>query len=357
MSKILLFSDAHIHSHKNSQRRLQHCLEALEWVFKIAIDNNIDDVVFLGDLFQDREKIQVLPYQLTYEIINKYCGKNGLNINLYLLVGNHDMWFADKSDISSVYPFGSIENVRVISKCETLNIAGLNIDFLPFTLNPPKSLQIFKNRSPVLCGHIALDGAQLNTFFKTQADVSVEYDGDMVKVDSTLLKDWQRVFLGHYHGEQRIGHVEYIGSPLQLNFAEAFQKKHIIILDTEDLSTEYVENTFSPRHLILTEDQVPQYDLNNVFLRLQPKDINSTDLVELKKSIVENNNILTFELSSSISDEDMEETKEVLQESTLLLNHNNDMLEEYMKAFGTNGLYNTRLLEIGRMLCSKSQME
>ena len=235
MSNILLASDLHVHSHKNSQRRLIHCLEALEWIFKTAIERKIKNVLFLGDLFQDREKILTLPYQLTYEIINKYCGKNGKGINLYLLVGNHDMWFADKSDISSVYPFGSIENVKIISRCETHNIEGLNVDFLPFTLNPPKSLAEFKKRSPILCGHIALDGAQLNTFFKTQADVSVEYDGDMVKVDSSLLKDWQRVFLGHYHGEQRIEHVEYIGSPLQLNFAEAFQKKHIIILDTDDL--------------------------------------------------------------------------------------------------------------------------
>ena len=321
--------------------------------------HEIHNIIFLGDLFQDREKIQVLPYQRTYEIISQYVGPSDCSLNLYLLIGNHDMWFADKCDISSVYPFGSVSNVRIINKCETINIGGLDIDFLPFTLNPLKSLDDFLGTSSrVLCGHLALHGAQLNTFYRTHADVSVEYDGDMVKVDSDKFTPWERVFLGHYHGAQRIGNIEYVGSPLQINFAEAFQKKHLVILDTETLTTQYVTNTFSPRHLIIREDKIDKFDLDNTFVKLEPNDISATNLVDLKKRLMENHDILTFEFSSSKSDKD-EETKTKIEDmQNILTQDREEMLEQYLKAKGVpEGLDFDRLLELGKHICEKSQIE
>lgn len=364
MGKILLASDIHVHTHKNSLRRLQHCLDALKWIFETAIERDIKDVVFLGDLFQDREKIQVLCYLRTFEVIQKYTK----DLNLYLLVGNHDMWFANKTDVSSIYPLGALENVRIIRNCETININGLDIDFLPFTLNPLKSLEAFSNKnSRVLFGHIALDGAQLNTFYKTQAEVSVEYDGDMVKVDTNQFTPWERVFLGHYHGEQRIGHVEYVGSPLQLNFAEAYQEKHVVILDTDNLSTEYVENTFSPRHLILVEGESIDFndgniqtklDLNNTFVKFMPKDIASADIVDVRNNLIENFNILTLELMSPKAAEDESTKVKVEDAQSILMQDREGMLEEYMKVVGIpDGLDFEKLLNVGKQKCQKSQVE
>ncbi len=360
MAKVLLFADAHIHTHKNSLRRLQHCLDALKWVFQTAVDRGIKDVIFLGDLFQDREKIQVLTYQRTYEIINKYAGGDSPKINLSLLVGNHDMWYADKTDISSVYPFGSITSVDIIHKCCTRTIGGLDIDFLPFTLNPIEAIQDFKatptaKPSPVLCGHIALDGAKLNSFY--QADVSVEYDGDMVKVGSDKFQSWQRVFLGHYHGEQRIGQVEYVGSTLELNYAEAFQEKHIIVLDTETLETEYIKNTFSPRHLIIKEDDLHKYDLNNAFLRLIPSDISAADLMDMQKQLMEDNSILTFEFSSKPGKDDEDTKKHIEDIKSILSQDQEEMLAQYAKAVGYGDLEYDKLIKIGVEFCQKSQIE
>ena len=51
--------------------------------------------------------------------------------------------------------------------------------------------------------------------------------------------------------------VEYIGSPLQLSFGEAFQEKHLIIFDQDKKECEYILNDFSPKHLIIkSEDTV-----------------------------------------------------------------------------------------------------
>ena len=60
MSKLLIFSDVHIHPHKRSVGRLQDCLDALEWVFKTAEEQSVDHILFLGDLFHNRQRIEIL---------------------------------------------------------------------------------------------------------------------------------------------------------------------------------------------------------------------------------------------------------------------------------------------------------
>jgi DNA repair exonuclease SbcCD nuclease subunit len=50
--KILLFSDMHIHMHKNMMSRLEDGLKVLSWVFETAIKHDINVILFGGDLFR-----------------------------------------------------------------------------------------------------------------------------------------------------------------------------------------------------------------------------------------------------------------------------------------------------------------
>ena len=49
MSKSLIFSDLHLHSHKNRTNRLQDCLKVLNWVFDQAKEHQCENIIFLGD--------------------------------------------------------------------------------------------------------------------------------------------------------------------------------------------------------------------------------------------------------------------------------------------------------------------
>lgn len=109
-------------------------------------------------------------------------------------------------DICSVKPLASIEGVKVIDKpCYIDNMA-----FLPYTENPIADLEQLKDSRNLLLGHIALNGAILNSVYQTRSEVVVEHDGDMTVVDADTFKDWKKVFLGHYHGAQKVGpNIEY----------------------------------------------------------------------------------------------------------------------------------------------------
>lgn len=351
MSKILLFSDIHIHAHKRKIERLHDCLNALNWIFETAEKNNIKNIIFGGDLFHDRQKIEIFTYQKTYEILRKWLLTN--KFELFLLLGNHDLWFNEKTNISSVIPFSDIPNIRIISNVERISIDGFNWDFIPFTHDPIsaiKNLSKMDGEKNYAIGHLAIDGAKLHTH--VVSDVVVEHDGDMVIVKSEIFNGYNHVFLGHYHAEQKLNeHVEYIGSPLQLSFGEAFQKKHIVIFEQEKNKCNYVENNFSPKHFIIKSEDLEKYDLNNNFIQVCVDDISSIDLLNLKKDITSKNNIGSLEIKQS--KENISEIK--INEAKSILNKGSDMLKEYIKCVPHEGLDEDRLLGVGQEICATSE--
>ena len=116
MSKVLIFTDIHINPHKRSQERLKDCLQVLDWVFETAKNEKIKTILFGGDLFHDRQKIDVYTYQKTFEILMKWLPTN--QFHLYLVLGNHDLWFNEQTSISSVMPFSSLPNHRSTNQNE-----------------------------------------------------------------------------------------------------------------------------------------------------------------------------------------------------------------------------------------------
>lgn len=360
MSKrILAFSDIHIHPHKKSSERLEDCLKALEWVFNTAVEHDIQDIVFAGDLFHDRQKIDVLTYQRTFEIFNKYLKSTSLKI--FLLLGNHDLWHYQRWDISSVFPLAALNGVKVIDRPDTVKVAGKDISFLPYTHDPINDLKKITNKSDnrILFGHVAIDGALLNTMHGTQAEVGVEHDGEMIKVNSDIFQGWDGVYLGHYHAEQKLDYnVEYIGSPLQLSFGEAFQHKHVIILDLETNDKQYIRNTFSPTHLIIKESDVDKYDLNKNFIKIISEDITSPDVVKLRHKLVNDNALGSLEIKQAKRDvQDQIDIKD----AKLVLLKEEEMIEKYIDEVEKQGklgeLNKSKLMDIAKLIKSKREVK
>lgn len=350
MSEVLLASDLHVHCHKRKNERLEDCLKALDWIFDVAEYRGIENILFGGDLFHDRQKIEVYTYQRTFETLEKRLRNN--KFKLYLLLGNHDLWFNDNTSISSVIPLSALPGIRVISTPERINIAGSNWDFIPFTHNPVITLQELQKKPgkpEYALGHIAVDGAILHG--TQQSDVAIEHDGDMVTIGTSLFDHYKHTFLGHYHAEQRVTKkVEYIGSPLQLSFGEAFQKKHIIAFDGESGEKEYVENTFSPKHLIIGIKDRDKYDLSGNFVQIKVDDIGATDLVAMKKEILDQNKLGSLE----IKQQKKKIEDHTIQDARAILYKGDEMLSKYVSEVGVNDLDKDILLRIGKRICQKA---
>jgi DNA repair exonuclease SbcCD nuclease subunit len=346
MAKVLLFSDLHAHPHKRRVDRLEDCLKVVDWVFEAARSRKIDNIIFGGDLFHDRHKIEVYTYQRVFEALQKNLdGK----IKLWLLLGNHDIWYNDNCGISSVIPLSALPGIEVIGDPRRVSIAGATWDFVPFTLDPIQTVEDLSKMpgSPQYAvGHIALHGALMHN--ETYSEVIIEHDGDMVKVDAKLFKDYTNVFLGHYHAAQQVDDiVEYLGSPLELNFGEAFQKKHVLIFDCITGEKEYLENTFSPKHLIIAQEDLAKYDLEHNFVRIVVDELGAADLVQMRQDILANKAPNSLEIKPK--KKKIEE--HVIQDAKAILFKEEEMLGRYVDEVGTENLDRTKLLDIGRKIC------
>jgi DNA repair exonuclease SbcCD nuclease subunit len=359
--KILIFSDLHIHPHKKSSGRLDDCLKALDWVFQVAVDREIENIVFLGDLFHDRQKIDVLAYQRTFEILERRLSDG--RFSLHILLGNHDLWHHQRLDISSVNPLRTLPRVTIVSEPSVQEISGksgsVSMGFLPYTHAPMEDLKKVeaewrskakKGSRKVLGGHIAVDGAVWNVRHNTMSDITVEHEGDMVRVGPEIFKGWDRVFLGHYHAAQKMGNrVEYVGSPLQLSFGEADQDKHLLVYDPSSDSEEYIKNDFSPRHLIIGEDQVESPDLKGNFVRLEVEDIADKRMSDLRQKLVESCGVSTLEIKQRTRDE-----SHVIDDAKSILSDEDKMIERYVEQVAPEGLDAATLIRIGTEICSRA---
>ena len=348
--KILLTADVHLHKHKKSDERLQDCLKAMNWVFETAQKRDIKNVIVCGDLFHEKQKFDVETYQLAFKLFQRY---GELGLKTWVLMGNHDMYHKSQWEISSIIPLGAIPNVKIINNPCTLDIDGYPISFLPYTENPVGDIKELFNTNhatnKILCGHLAVDGAILNSIAHTISDVPIEHDGDMMKLEVDHFNKWDRVFLGHYHCEQQLNSkVEYIGSPLELSYGEAHSKKHIIVFDPESLKKEYIINDFSPKHLILNQKTIKQHELKGNFVRMMVDDLSATDIVDMRNQLLSESAIQAEILQAP---EKISEVERV-EDARAILFKKEEMIDQYVtmmeKENNLGSLDKARLIEIGK---------
>ena len=352
--KVLLTADVHLHKHKKSDDRLQDCLKAMAWVFETAKARDIKNIIICGDLFHEKQRLDVETYQLAFKLFQNYCGEQGLNA--WVLMGNHDMYHKHQWEVSSIIPLGAIPNIQVINSPCTIDVDGYPFSFLPYTENPIGDIRELPSTNlavnKILCGHLAVNGAILNSVAHTVADVPVEHDGDMMKLEVDHFNAWDQVFLGHYHCEQRLNSkVEYIGSPLQLSYGEAHSQKHVIVFNPETLEKEYIINDFSPKHLIVNPKTAKKHELKGNFVRMMVDDLSATDIVDMRNHLLSESNAAQAEILQA-----PEKASEVnkVEDARAILFKKEEMIDQYVAMIETEGnlagLDKVRLIEIGKKI-------
>jgi DNA repair exonuclease SbcCD nuclease subunit len=65
-------------------------------------------------------------------------------------------------------------------------------------------------------------------------------------------KGFDLVVTGHYHRHQFRDNIVYIGSPYQTNFAERDQEHGFLVLDTDNITWEFIEYKNAPKYKVVT---------------------------------------------------------------------------------------------------------
>lgn len=232
---------------------LNVCLDYLDFVKKYAIENNIDTIVFVGDIL---EKASKLRYETFTPLFKKYR-ELSKDLKLYFILGNHDIFslYDNSSLLETFEDFGT-----VISSPETINFDGVDINLVPYTND---EMYVPTVGADYLFTHLDIATFDLgNNTIATQ---------EMFKCfNPDIFSNYKKVYTGHYHKRQEKGNIKYVGSPYQLTFSDVGQlEKGFDILDTGTGKNTFVKYTGAPNFVV--------YEYNDLVDKIKNKKITKED--------------------------------------------------------------------------------
>ncbi len=253
MSAILIIGDLHLGAGTNNSKqsvgtalnsRIIDQLNLLNWILEQALINNVNNIIFTGDTFEETKPHYTLV-ALFFEWLKK-CVDN--NINIHIVAGNHDLLRSGQFTTSSLDILNSIEmeNVFFYKKNHTLELNNISFTFLPFrdrrsfnTNSNTEAINLLSQQIPyelasikldhkkIIVGHLALEG-------------SIPVGNELGELSNELFcplnmfAGYDYVFMGHIHKWQimsEIPHIIHTGSLDISNFGEADHIKYITLLD------------------------------------------------------------------------------------------------------------------------------
>ena len=204
LNKSAMFTDIHFGKHNNSEMHNYDCLNFIKW-FKEETekDKDVDHIVFLGDWFEHRSAVNGLTLNIAHEAAKIL---NSINLPIFFIVGNHDLYYRNTREIYTTKIFDSFENFILIDK----PIEIKNVLFCPF-LSPDEYHILNSTKCDVIYGHFEFKG-----FVLTGETYKLEHGPD-----PDLYNSPKKIFSGHFHKRQSSKNVHYIGNTFPMDFGDA----------------------------------------------------------------------------------------------------------------------------------------
>ena len=292
-----------------------------ELFFPYLIDNNINHIVHLGDIFDNRKFIN---FRALHRHRKMFLNKlREYKITMDIIPGNHDTYFKNTNDLNSLKELlGHFTDcINIIMEPIVMNYDGLDFALLPWIApdNEEKSLDFIKNTKALyLGGHLDITGFEMMkgtvNAHGMSADLFDRFDG---------------VYSGHFHTKSSKNNIHYLGSQMEFFWNDAHDPKYFHVFDTNAKQITQVLNPNTLHHRINYDDtrqDYLQYDLSQVenkFVKIVV--INKNDLftfdrfvdrIQARKihelKIADNFNEF---IGSSVNDDEVE-----LEDTTSLLN-------------------------------------
>jgi DNA repair exonuclease SbcCD nuclease subunit len=254
-SKVAIFSDLHLGIYGNSESWHKVALEWGNWIAKELNKKKIKDIFFLGDFFHNRSEISVQTIHVASQILDKLS-----EFNIIMIVGNHDAFYKNRSDIHSLALLNGHKNLTIVDKNLTISEFDKELLFVPWNSELPDG------KFDYIFGHFEIQNFNMNNFKVC--------DHGMSSMDF-LASRTDTVFSGHFHHRNtkkyNEGSIHYIGNTFPMDFADTGNTKGYHILDIEDGNLEFFENTVSPKFKKITFSKIKDYkkeDFENNVVKL-----------------------------------------------------------------------------------------
>jgi DNA repair exonuclease SbcCD nuclease subunit len=222
-----------------------------EIFFPYLIENGIDTVFQMGDLFDRRKFINFNSLYLSRRYFFDKLKEN--NIQLHALIGNHDVAYKNTLEVSSpTLLLNGYDNVHLYSDFETKTFGNLEVDIVPWICDDNESdifNKIRNSTSEVCLGHFEIAGFEMD-----KGNVCE------IGIDKKQLSKYDVVLSGHFHHKSTSGNITYVGTAYEMTWSDYNDIKGFHVFDTDTREMEFIKNPYTMFNKIVYDDGVTDFE-------------------------------------------------------------------------------------------------
>ena len=284
--KIALITDTHFGARNDNLAFNDYFYKFWENTFFPYVDEHgIDTVIHLGDVM-DRRKF--VSYKIAKDFRERFIKRFvDRNINLHMLVGNHDTYYKNTNEINSLYELlggpgeEKHKNIQCYDGPCTVEFDGVPIHFMPWICqdNYERSMRSVQMTSAQICmGHFEINGFEMHKGHFAENGM-----------DGAFLNKFDTVFSGHFHKKSDNNHIYYLGNTYQMTWSDDGCPKGFHIFDTETRELERIVNPYTIFEKVYYDDTTTDYSAFDI-LTLKDKFVkiivvNKKDLYQFDRFI------------------------------------------------------------------------
>ena len=228
------FTDIHYGLKQNSRQHLKDCFDFVEWFIAEAKARDCETCIFLGDWHHHRASINIATMNATIRDLKKL---NDAFEKVYVILGNHDLYYREKRDLNSIEFARDLPNIVMIDE----HFLEGNVSIIPWLVGDEHK-KLNKIDCKYMFGHFELP------YFKMNAMVEMPDHGGIKASD---ISNPEYVFSGHFHARQYKGNIHYIGNAFPHNYADAGDNERGAMFLTWGEEPVYVNWQDCPKYIMM----------------------------------------------------------------------------------------------------------
>ena len=294
--KYLLLGDTHLGLYNDSDVWLNVVIDLFHDIRQTCHREKIDKIIHLGDFFHNRKSINTKTQTAAQEIIDALYA-----FDLYIIVGNHDTYYKNTIQPTSLRMFRKEPNVHIIQ--ETMMFQD-DIVLVPW------GGQIQPTHYKYCMGHFAISGFHMNDSYVCKTGQ-----------DPSIFSQFQKVYSGHFHTPSTQGKITYLGSPFQQTFHDAGSTRGYYIFEEGNL--DLVEFKKYPHFIKMSTKDIESEKIDGNIIKLTfDKDYGTAENEKIIDKVMSKNpyqiHVDFSKISYEIEDEPNEELPDMIDHDKII---------------------------------------